>query len=728
MTSSARQGVPEWAEAMAVTVGRTLAIVSPYAGLNVHLDDAPTEPNGWGSVLARHDDLLIAADGNSVRRTGDGLGWSAQVSGTARQISISADGRFVAVAAGGPDAVRILDAEEGRPLWDLPGDGTCAFHPTQPTLLAVTRTGSGYGELTIVDVARGTPVAHRPIDNHELGQVVWSPAGDRLAAGTRNGVLVWSTVAWALDVRPEPADDCGMLGRIAWSPDGQRLAAAPGDPRRAAVHVWDTATWRVTRRLGQVTGFHWSTALCWSPDSTALAVLASTEVIEIWDVLSGARLAAVSVPGGSGRRRAARSLSWSSPARIEIGTAHGARLTCVFSPSPAEVRQPVVPLAYGYRPDDLAELGAAVAAAGCGAPLRLLADLLAATAAADDRPTSALGEAARSAAMSRLRDLDWPMRARYGIVLLIAGQLPGMMPPPPADRDALRSALLRALTAYHRPPEPVEIHSDAVSTAVDRMVARCLGLLTVLGPRAVAADPLLPVRLLGLPPLPELPPPARELLNQRPLGGDLRHQGAGTGGGATGLSRRGPLSRLLPRELAVRQPPLAVRFANHDLLYRNTQGADPRLHSAIVLIMDDTPPAFGRVGVTLRSLAHLVGARRAAAADRFAVISLGRPEDVRWIAQPTDLVLLWDRWLTGPAQPAKAARVIASLGAGPVQPILLTQPFLEFPGTRGLLRVDVVRPGAGSGPAGPDRHRLVTDPATAEFEAALTFLTLGAPD
>jgi hypothetical protein len=316
-------------------------------------------------------------------------------------------------------------------------------------------------------------------------------------------------------------------------------------------------------------------------------------------------------------------------------------------------------------------------------------------------------------------------------VLLIAKHLRGepRHRPPSVARPALLGELTRVLTAYHCPAERSEVDADDVATAVDRVAARYLGLLTILGPRAVAADPLLPVRLLGLPPLPELPPAARELLNRRPIGGQLRHQGSGTEGGYTGLAKRGPLHRLLPRELAVRTPSLAARFANHDLLYRSAEGADPLLRSTVVLILDDTPPAFGRVGVTLRSVAHLICVRQLGAEARVAVIGLGEPEDLRWIAKPADLVLLWDHWRIKPARPTDAARVLGAVrgelvdgATGPSRPILLTQPFQSFPDVTDLRRVDVVRPGAAPDAAPPGRHRLITDPSPDEIQRVLAEL------
>ncbi|WP_433824598.1 hypothetical protein ACQP2E_20870 [Actinoplanes sp. CA-015351] len=717
-----------WAEAMGSTVGRTMRSACPYRGLDFHVRGMAASGSLVEPVTTVHGGARYAAAADEVHRRGAGPVWSTRLAtdGPILDLDVSADGEFVAVTAGEPSAgIHVLRADDGEVHWVLSGHRACAFDPRRPGHLAVT----GPEGLTVVDVREQDVLVRRP-ERDELGRPAWAPAGTHLAAGTRNRILIWSVATWARDVVVEAPGPHGMYGRIAWSPDGTRLAAAPGRPRHGPVHVWDTRSWRVVRLLGETSGPQQAPALCWSPDGTALCFVAAPDSIEVWDVAGDVLLAVLRpVPGDHDRHSPLWAVRWNEPGSIEVGTYVSGTVECAFSPPPPGAAAPEVPLPHDCRPAEVASLGAVVASSGAEVPLRLLADLLVATGTSGPLLATAV---AHSAAMARLRALDWPARARYGIVLLIAKHIRGQArfrAPKDVPRHRLEADLQRVLTAYHCPAEPVDVREEIVAMAVDQVAGRFLGLLTILGPRAIAADPLLPVRLLGLPSLPELPPVARELIDQQPIGGDLRHQGSGTGGGYTGLSRRGSLARLLPRELAITQPSLEARFANHDLLFRTAEGADPRLSGTVVVVLDDTPPAFGRVGVTLRSVAHLVGAAQVRSRRRVAVISLGDPADVRWITAPAELVLLWDHWRATPARPRDAARALTAVRrdaddgrSGPARAILLTQPYQSFPEVPGLRRVDVIRPGGASAQRSPHRFELVTDPEAGQMRRLLVEL------
>jgi WD40 repeat protein/serine/threonine protein kinase len=238
-------GRPEWSPS-----GETL-FVDCYSGVTAV--DAKTgkklgelildRSTGWHTACMRESDQLVVSEGG-VLKTYDihTLLPKAEISAMPAvvQKAVSPDGKLLATHANGNYAVRIWNCETGERL--------------------------GQFEISPLSAQLGWAAE-------------WSPAGNWLACGVADGVLL---VDPSLETKRKrlPQKDCAA---ISWSPDGQRLVSIDGENK---ARVWDIRSERAIAELpdeGPVAESRWS------PDGARLATL-SSRGFQIWDTMSFERL------------------------------------------------------------------------------------------------------------------------------------------------------------------------------------------------------------------------------------------------------------------------------------------------------------------------------------------------------------------------------------------------------------------------------------------------------
>ncbi|MEU1626689.1 hypothetical protein ABZ746_15450 [Streptomyces sp. NPDC020096] len=734
-----------WANAMGVTVGRIYTSAA-------HQDRAVLRPQriagaGAGCVAPV---LAWSQDGGGYwYESGPGRIVEHPAVGTTRVAEHRVPGPdlgwYDAESLGGPEQLllaahcgtginRLVDPATGRLVAEVPGGQAVAADPVNPRRWAVPEPGEHPVELLVHDLAAGSgpqaaPPQRLPAEDG-VRRAAWSPDGRLLAAGTRGRVLVWEqgpAGRWRRVRVLYWPDRRAMVCRVAWSPDGSRLAATAGSTG-GPVAVWDTASWGAPRTFGRAGGRDWAPALSWCADSRLLAFPAAGQdsAVEVWDTEQARQVRTLLPPEGVGGHL--WTVKW-SPVGDQLATTYNSGavvLWDLFVDRPQGESGAVPP---GH--DGLALLGAAAAASGSGVPLSLLSDLLALL--RGDTPPR-LRTLAGSRGLQSLRELGWPAPAQAGLVLLLVSEVtpePAYLAPDGIAQGELADALGRVLAGSSvtpRCPAPPLTELTAALQAVDE---RLLGLLRILGPEAVAADPTLPARLRRL--RLSLTPPGpnqRALLGLRLLDGDAGLAvGANGGTGRSGLARHGPVDRLLPTQLALPEDILTVRHIRDELLYRTSSGRLPPDPHGLVLLLDDTPATHGKVGSVLRLSAHLMAAASLRRQRPCAVVPLSEPWRSRMLLNHEDLVHLWATGALEAGDVQAAFREVDVVGgrmggalAGAPRVILLSHPYLEVGSRPGLRELRVHYPRLPWREDSRHRRTLGPDPAPDELRATLTAL------
>lgn len=273
-------------------------------GDNLSLASPPSlEPCGWVGVGPVMGNFAAAPDGARViggNARGDlevfdttATGYAGSETLSERRCAIalafSPDGRRLAISDA--DGLRILDADDGRPLGERFGDAarSLAYSPDGGRIAAAS------GKLVQVwDAASGKP-AGPPLAalEDEVTFVAFSPDGRRIAGAAGARIWIWDLATGRLDGQPLEGH-ADAVNALAFTPDGRRLVSGSDD---ATLRIWDLATHRLVRppirnrypyrRDPQRTvesGVLWVAV---SPDGRRIASGSRDQTARIWDAASG---------------------------------------------------------------------------------------------------------------------------------------------------------------------------------------------------------------------------------------------------------------------------------------------------------------------------------------------------------------------------------------------------------------------------------------------------------
>jgi WD40 repeat protein len=704
--------LPDNDQRAAVATRRWAVRVATTMGRASHADAAAPVPE----VIAPQARFAWVADGWIIQDRASGTVTRYAEDGQQRwqmqadRGRLATTGEFVTVSSSGAFAGRegtgglitVLDAASGARVARVAGTGIPSWSRHG---LAVAAPGRR--DLLIYDptfaTARTVPVSEG------VGDPEWSPDGDWLAAASAGVVVVWEGQNLTR-VRSVPNGNSPRPGAVAWSRDGRQLAT---DRPGGRVIVYDTSTWAAGDPLRESTVGDSSLVLAWSPDSRLLAIPAARVpgAVDLWDTRRA--VIAMSIPPPPSGRTAAVAVAWATDGRFAVTYDDETVTRWQFSTPSLPGDETGLP----FPARTLAQLAAATAATGTMINLPLLADLLSLLLG---RNTGQLRELDGHPGVIMLRGLGWPPGAVIGLVVLVASGLPpavDLAPPEGAVSGDMRAAVEQALNGLPVPVDGVRPPIQELVRELDRVDDSVLVLAALLGPDAVESEPDLLLRLRGQSFTGwSLAPRQRKLLGVRAMlrsGGSA--QGQGTGDTRAGISHNGQLPWLLPSELALPRAVLAAKSSRGELLFRTRQGSLPVVAQSVVLLLDDTPAAFGAVGVTIRILANLLASLAIQRHRRCALITLGSPV-ARLIEDMSDLVHVWAPGTVDRPDIATALSVAATVSAQLSDPIdglprlvLLTHPHQACPASPALHVVRVHYPGVPVEDTAPRTHVLAPD-------------------
>ena len=200
--------------------------------------------------------------------------------------------------------IRLTDVRTGRELATLgypkgvdeltfsPDGKAVAFGGSGEIRLWNTETGDEQ-EIPLADPE--TNVRNMP----RVSALAFSPDGARLASGTQRGkVQMWNVAtggALATFEEPTARENLGRIAALAFSPDGTLLAVGT----HSQVHLWDVNTGNkffsvsTVHKRGRIIFHNGAEPLVFSPDGAILVSGTNNGTIQLWDVTTGDRIAAL---------------------------------------------------------------------------------------------------------------------------------------------------------------------------------------------------------------------------------------------------------------------------------------------------------------------------------------------------------------------------------------------------------------------------------------------------
>lgn len=755
--------VRRWATAMARTVGRggdprpgrasrpsrtpvALGIAASRTTVAVATSRTSHPPVAWSPdgelfytcpepwVVAAYPAGGGAAYWEHPVEPGDGKGFS--------ELAVDAAGHRLAAVSAYGEGVVIDTLGEPEVVARFPaGRRGAAWHPLDDRL-AVGGTAEGVWLLPMPWL--GDPqVLGRARDG---ARFAFAPDGSVLAvAGPESCLWQEADGVWHRALRLECPSE---MTRVAFSPDGRRLAAT-GDEAAVVWRVGEANPYRVFGRPG---GYPLAPALAWSPDGTLLAFPAEERaggVVEVWDVEEGTRVGVLDPPERDARH--VWGIAWSTVSGRLIAT-HSPGYATVWdlselcavtgtTGSSETAGRPEPSGRYGRRlPEDesAALVRLATATAEAALPVRL--DDLAAVHSllmrrhgdGSDRSSGP----GREGAPERDAALGWPPEALAGAAVMVAADLSqhGFLAAPAATPPVILARAIEDALA-----EPGGGGADSAAgldpLLVPRLNPDSLTLLRLLGADAVAADPLLPLRLKDLR-LDLIPPQdydgSRRKLRKGAASHTGRAEGQGGSDGLTGITRHGAIHYLLLSQLALDDELLDVRIVGGEVLYRLQATTVPSRGRPVVAILDDTAAAAGPVGVTIRLVTHLAAVSLLRAGHALDLVRLTEAERARTVAGAGDFAGIWAPCSLAVARRSEALRQADAaayrrdLSSGPEPRIVVvTHEHRRFaaatPAGRAVNAVRVRFPGSPS-PARSEPSTLPAWPTAAELHRALAYI------
>ncbi|MEY9927461.1 WD40 repeat protein [Catenulispora sp. GP43] len=517
-------------------------------------------------------------------------------------------------------------------------------------LLAIAQPGSGEGDggtdLSIRSSRGWGPASRGRHTDWRVTALSWShhQVKPSLAIGGKGGHLS----IWTPDDGRKPSleyEVSGSVTHLGWSPDGERplLAVATAVPH--AVEIWDPDARTRIRTLLHPNDIK-SIAWWQSRDGLLLCTMTGGGFLRLWEPVTGECVYNDNTLPVS--RRTAALHPEDHRLWLASDTHSGLRiyeLALKNTDAPPSGPYTPPPATLWAAAHGLVSLGAG----GLWTPLGVLADTLALL--ASDRPRlhdPRLAPLAGHQGLAKLRSLRWPAPARVGLAaLLLAAQHAAERAAPTGTAPGAQvEALVKALATAVGPVSAGSSPVGALTEAADAVSDKTLTLLRILGPEAVAADPILPLRLSAhVPELPDLPPQHTTVLHSDEL--IRRHDStdrAATPGitpGVAGVSRHGPLHAALPTQLALPDDLRLVRYARGELLHRTHPAHRPPPSRSVAMVLDTTPATFGRCEALLRLAAHLVTSIVWRAGHTPSLVTLTDPDRARELAEPEDLLAVW---------------------------------------------------------------------------------------
>lgn len=203
--------------------------------------------------------------------------------GYVHAVAFSPDGKFVLSGGGGDNAAYLWNARTGRALRRFSTHTSSVMSVAYSPSGALLATGSSDNTVKVWDASplSGNSGEILSLEHPMVLSVSFSPNSDRIASAGRDKIVrVWDTVTGELQLTLTHGD---QVLSVAFSPDGKRLASASAN----GGHVWDASSGQMLLSLDGLAGG----SVTYSPDGKFLASTGGPHSVNVWDAVTGKRLA-----------------------------------------------------------------------------------------------------------------------------------------------------------------------------------------------------------------------------------------------------------------------------------------------------------------------------------------------------------------------------------------------------------------------------------------------------
>jgi WD40 repeat protein len=235
-------------------------------------------PNSTGIAVGFADGTVEMVDLASHQRTGSyDSGTGGDLRGGMYAVSISPNGRYVAIAGFFSEDIQIFDIVTQRKVRTLSGHTDVVWALSWSHNGQYIASGSADTTVRVWDGNSGKQLLIYDKQGDDVRAVSWSPDDSHIVSGGTSGpVYIWASDTGQTLLSYGKQNDFEVLA-AAWSHNGKYIVSGGGSD--ANTHIWDAQSGQLLHVFPSGSIY----SVSWSPDDSRL-VTANNNVVQVWQL------------------------------------------------------------------------------------------------------------------------------------------------------------------------------------------------------------------------------------------------------------------------------------------------------------------------------------------------------------------------------------------------------------------------------------------------------------
>jgi WD40 repeat protein len=235
-------------------------------------------PNSTGIAVGFADGTAQMVDLTRLQQIGSyDSGTGGDLHGSLYAVSISPNGRYVAIAGFFSDDIQIFDVVTQRRVRALSAHTDSVWSLSWSHNGRYIASGSADATARVWDGNSGKLLLIYNKQGDTVRAVSWSPDDSRIVSGGMSGpVYIWASDTGQTLLTYGNQADFEVLA-AAWSHNGKYIASAGGSD--ASTHIWNAQSGQLLRTFPSES----INSVSWSPDNSRI-VTANNNVVQVWQI------------------------------------------------------------------------------------------------------------------------------------------------------------------------------------------------------------------------------------------------------------------------------------------------------------------------------------------------------------------------------------------------------------------------------------------------------------